>query len=220
MGWDFEAYHGTRETWVREFARRNSMEPVYIAVRGTTIYAALKYTGIERKTYSGIDVSGKTFGLVILTAHDRKDRCNFGTKLISEDMGPNESEAPAALIKCLSPLGEMYQPGSNSFEWAGNWRQRCMDNAKKPAEQKIEVGTIIKLSEPITFTNGQNGEIFRSIGGGKWKILVRLQEGGFDELPGIYRMVAKRQMFEILNPKPQKKVIAAPRQVAQVLSLF
>lgn len=122
MGWTFTNCdrnpNAERELIMREFDWEDDnfkQFPVYHTRRGNVHYLAVK-------TVHKCDGSFTVFGCVVLTAHDSREYCNFGYKEIYETMGPNESHAPARLIRMLTPT---------DVEWANEWRQRCLENSKR-----------------------------------------------------------------------------------------
>lgn len=100
MGWDYfrpPAGKSTRDILHDELPGITCSTQI-----GRTVYAAFRTS------------SGEVLGLVVLT--DRRGG-QFGYKLISEDMGPCESDCPAAILNLLS------NPAPN--DWARAWRERC-----------------------------------------------------------------------------------------------
>jgi hypothetical protein len=125
MGWTYlEAERGKKSI---DILRDEMSSTQFLAVEqiGSTIYAAIKLASEP----------GRVLGLVALI-HRRGGRCNFGYKLVSEDMGPCESEAPASILNKLT------NPAPN--EWARQWRERCRaHNGGKAARVEARLAEII-----------------------------------------------------------------------------
>lgn len=88
--------------------------PVYHTRRGNVHYLAVKTT---RKA-EGTSI---VFGVVVLTTHDSEDYFNFGHREIDETEGPCYTQAPARLIRMLTPTDS---------EYANEWRKRCLENSR------------------------------------------------------------------------------------------
>src|SRR3546814_10831371 len=71
---------------------------------------------------------------------------------MSENMGPCEADCPAAILELLSPT---------DHEYALDWRARCRANLVLRA-RNISDGDRIRLPEPLTFTDGNVAQGFRS----------------------------------------------------------
>lgn len=128
--------------------------PVKICKRGTTYYVAVR---VVMKDHAG-DVYGfkldaenaYTFAAVFLTSR-RVDA--WGYKDMDETMGPGMSEAPAALLDLLSETTSKY---------ALEWRERCRKNAALRG-RVLKGGEIIRFDEPLTFTDGEQRDVFRVV---------------------------------------------------------
>lgn len=87
-----------------------------------------------------------------------KDYYNFGYKDMTEFCGPCQAECPKRILDLLTPLDEK----DENNNWAVEWRKRCYDKINKKASlPKVKVGDIIKLDEPIGFTNGAKFQYFK-----------------------------------------------------------
>ena len=94
------------------------------------------------------DAAGSyTFAAVFLTS---REAGKWGYKDMDETMGPNEAQAPIKLIDLLSPT---------TSQWARDWRQSCRDNAAL-ASRTLKPGDVIRLSEPLRFTDGSERQTF------------------------------------------------------------
>lgn len=147
MGWLFkpaDTKHNTRLQLVIDDINFSddtaTSKVIYGKQNGSVCYLAVNY----KKHATGEEI---TYGLVALTAIDNRDFCNFGTKYISEDMGPNYFGAPKRLINLLSPT---------QSEYANNWRQECLANVgrttkrAKDAEilRNLPLDTVIRVNDP------------------------------------------------------------------------
>ena len=97
------------------------------AIVGSTVYLAVKYDGKSQHI---------VYGAVILTAYD-KDRREFQTKAMSEDMNPYGYDCPKRILDLLTPA---------TSEGAKEWRRLCAERRaqKKPDNlAKCEFGTIV-----------------------------------------------------------------------------
>jgi hypothetical protein len=78
------------------------------------------------------------------------------TKVVTEDMGPCDSNAPARILDLLSPL-EAFDGG----EYAARWRQRCRDRSAVRSRPAPNSGAVVRFREPIKFTDGATLDTFR-----------------------------------------------------------
>lgn len=92
------------------------------AMRGRTWYAAVRDK-----------LTGAVFGAVTLTdvRKGAPDGFNFGTKEMTESVGPCEDDCPLGILKLLTPT---------EYPYAKEWRERCYAKYKrkpmaKPKEQ-------------------------------------------------------------------------------------
>ncbi len=113
----------------------------YVAVRVQMLGGAAEPGGRDPHDAYDLDATGAyTFAAVFLT---RIDGGEWGYKDMDECMGPNEAEAPLSLLKLLSPTARDYAVG---------WRERCRKTAALKS-RTVTDGDVIKLAEPITFTD-------------------------------------------------------------------
>lgn len=96
---------------------------------------------------------------------------NFGYKDMTEFCGPNISECPERILKLLSPLPD-------DAEFAKNWRERCYARIAKSKElKKIKIGDIVKVDEPVSFTNGSEYSYFKKAKGvNRWRGMNKIGE--------------------------------------------
>lgn len=114
MGWTSFYVDGKvdrKEECRREFSKYPEWATILKdAMVGTTYYAAMKMTATE-----------EVFCLVVLTSiRDGQ----FFYKDMTDTMGPSECHCPVGIIKLLTPTDSQY---------ANEWRQDCIDNAKAKA---------------------------------------------------------------------------------------
>lgn len=101
-----------------------------------------------KKVSSNWYVAVEGQGVVIKT---KVSKGQWGYKIITEDMGPTDAQAPATLIKRLSPT-------ENAFALA--WRNRCLANAITP---KLKVGDILRSPQPINWPDHGDNSRFRVV---------------------------------------------------------
>jgi len=130
--------------------------PVLISQKRNVWYAAVRVEPKGGRLSSGLDATGDyetdasggyTFAAVFLTSRENGE---WGYKSMDETMGPNEAQAPIKLIDLLSPT---------TSQWARDWRQSCRDNAAL-ASRTLKPGDVIRLSEPLRFTDGSERQTF------------------------------------------------------------
>jgi hypothetical protein len=139
-----------RAFFEREFTSIEFLD--FAVVKLTTAYAACRKKD---------NPDGPVFGVVILMHHYRDQYENFCYKEMEEGQGPNEDDCPARILKLLSPLEKVYDPGSFSHEWAGNWRARChakLDQRK--TRPKIKDGDRVRFPAPFEFSDGEKVQEF------------------------------------------------------------
>lgn len=139
MGWTY-SHEDTRYTSRKDLvidqlewedARRKD-QVLYASVKGSTVYAAVKQID---KDCGAVQV----WGVVVLTHVRNADYCNFGVKIIDENMGPCESDAPKKLIHMLSPTKN---------EYAMDWRGRCLlHHERRKTLMSFPYGTIIQVAD-------------------------------------------------------------------------
>lgn len=146
MGWTFREADVDNNTRLQLVMQEYDFEEsrfiskvIYGSQNGSVCYLAVRRTSL-------ITGESKVYGVVVLTAIDRKSDYNFGTKPISEDMGPHYYCAPKKLISLLSPT---------TSAWANEWRQQCLANVGKRNKRSRDArrlrefpcGTKLKLGD-------------------------------------------------------------------------
>lgn len=120
------------------------------AASGSVVYCAVEQ--IE---------TGHVFPVAVQTWRHPRAEQNFTYKEATESQGPNEIQCPQKILDMLSPLDEMYEPGSNAHTWAKQWRDDCIAfNQRMQSQPKIKPGDAIKLSRKVEFQNGIIEDVF------------------------------------------------------------
>lgn len=147
MGWIFrpeDTHNYTRLQIVTDqvnyTCEKYTDKVVYGRQRGSVCYLAVRTTNHETN-------ESVVNGLVVLTSIDSKSSFNFGTKYISETMGPHYYHAPKKLIEMLSPTDSKF---------ANEWRQQCLSNVGKNTKRKkdaeilrsLPLGSVIRIADP------------------------------------------------------------------------
>lgn len=156
MGW--LTMHETRtakQVFLDMYKDEPNFEIVDIAIKNfRTAYIAVK--NLER---------GYIFCQTYMIHRAPKSYYNFGYKPVSEFMGPTNDDCPKKILDKLTPLNKIARMdnfGESSIEWAKNWRERCYKNIEN--SNKLSKGGIIKLNQPINFTNGAIYQYFKKEG--------------------------------------------------------
>jgi hypothetical protein len=108
--------------------------------------------------YQRTEPSGKKYVNAVVVLHNRKDG-EFCYKVMDETAGPCESNCPVKILVSLSPIESFAALGTNSHEWATNWRARCYAAIEKQQNAPGD-GATIRFKEPIKFTDGTEGQTF------------------------------------------------------------
>lgn len=97
-------------------------------------------------------IGGEIFAIVCLVRWNPRDKEGlvFGYKDMDESMGPCEDHCPKSILDLLTPTEK---------EYALDWRRRCRENLARRT-RRVEDGDRIRLSEPMTFTDGHVGQEF------------------------------------------------------------
>lgn len=109
----------------------------------------------------------------------------FGYKDMDEQSGPVEANCPRSILELLT---------SSSHPYALDWRNRCYAMLRLK-ERKVADGDILRLPEPLRFTDGSEHREFRVSKRGS-KIELRTPDGF-----GAYRISRlMERRFEIIRP--------------------
>lgn len=89
----------------------------------------------------------------------RDEMCNFGYKIVSEDMGPGDARCPARILDLLSPLEDLYC--GHSLEHARSWREASRRHLERlEAASKVRAGDLIRFARELEFVDGSRGSEF------------------------------------------------------------
>lgn len=160
MGWLFHNQKLRHETPVqyitREFSHESETAKATVLaaapVRGT-IYAAVRN---EDKT------TGKTYVFCAVILFKNSERSGFGYKDMDESCGPCEVDCPDRILRLLSPVDEIPNPG-----YAAEWRARVaekkvQDRRMRQSVGKLAPGDIIRLPHAVSFrASGVTADRFR-----------------------------------------------------------
>lgn len=96
-------------------------KPKAMATVGEALYLAVP---CNEDSPHGFYKKGDVMGLVVLMRKEADGYTYF--KWIDEFCGPSADEAPAKVLRALSPLPKS---DHQMVAWARGWRQRCRENA-------------------------------------------------------------------------------------------
>jgi len=136
---------------------------------------------------------------VYLLTYDHKSYHNFGYKDMTEFCGPCQAECPKRILDLLTPLED-----KEENNWAIEWRKRCYAKIDKKASlPKVKVGQIIKLEEPIGFTNGGEYQYFKKQERiNRWVGMFIDKAGELVVSYSTVRFIASNFKYEIVDDKP------------------
>ena len=142
MGWlTFPMYQPVKEWFKESWERNENIEVLDVAiVKYRELYAAIK----NKKT-------DEVFAVIYLLTYSPKSHYNFGYKDMNETMGPFYHNCPERILKLLTPTDN---------ETANRWREHVKETHRKRKLMKQMNGKVLKLSEPISFTNGSHYSCF------------------------------------------------------------
>lgn len=117
-----------------------------------TVYMAVKST--DKATGQSY-----VFASVILISNSRKN--GFGYKDMDESVGPCECACPDHIMRLLSPIADMPNPG-----YAADWRARVATHKQTAAElrakrKRLVPGAILILPTKVRFSDGITADTFR-----------------------------------------------------------
>ena len=128
-------------------------------------YRVLAAARVANTVYMAVKVTEKATGnsyvlaAVILISNTRKH--GFGYKDMDETMGPCECACPDRIMRLLSPLEDIPNPG-----YAADWRARVAARKKAAAELRtkrasLQPGSIVTLEREVSFRDGTTAAAFR-----------------------------------------------------------
>lgn len=174
-----KAYLDNQLTWERRDEENGTLDGCRVIKSVST--GSAYYAAVER--YGNDDVVSYVTAVICLVRWNPNAASGeiFGYKDMDENSGPYEAGCPRSVLDCLGPT---------SHPHALDWRNRCYRNLRLK-ERKLADGDIIRLPEPMRFTDGSEHSEFRvvkqgsrieltlSAGGGRFKI-SRLMERRFE----------------------------------------
>lgn len=126
------------------FRRDLGLDIVACGTKDSVFYAAVRVKVLKNK------VAG--FIAQIAWAPTAID--NFSYKAMDETMGPDQARCPESVLRALSPLEELYAPGSPAFNAASEWRNRCWEHIfMRRRRPTVRRGDTIRFAEKIQFRN-------------------------------------------------------------------
>ena len=139
-------YLDAQYNWSRdhEDGSTSSVRVLASCLRNRVYYAAVV------PARNGIDGPATAVICLVRWSPRDKDGDQFGYKSMDEDMGPYQTECPERI---LALLGETDHPH------ALVWRRRCLETLAL-SRRPLEHGMKIRLAEPISFTDGYEGDEF------------------------------------------------------------
>lgn len=164
MGWLFQndpLTHQTPADYItRQFSWTDGKRGATVlatATVGNVIYAAIRNFDDEAGT-------SYVFAGVILFRNSRKD--GFGYKDMCESMGPVECNCPDRIMRLLSPVEQIPNPGY-SAQWraavAARKAERAQRRAGAPAA--LRINDVVRLAHEVTLRpGGLKAQAFRVVG--------------------------------------------------------
>ncbi len=160
MGWLFQSTPLRDETPAQVLARRFTHEDertvatvlATATVRGT-VYAAIRNTDKQAGT-------AYVFCGVFLVRNNVCD--GFGYKAMDESMGPLEADCPGRILRLLSPVEAISNPGS-----AASWRERVARRRLERAGDRhrtaaLVPGRLLRTARPLRFGTVE-ADLFRVV---------------------------------------------------------
>lgn len=152
MGWDFRHMVPVD----RRAGCREEISDRYEILKDRLV-GSVWYAAIRNKT------TGEVKAVVTRTSVRSDEYCNFGTKSITEDMGPFHYDCPESILRLLTPTTDRY---------ANEWRRRCREiSASKETLRNAPFGARLKVvlddDTMLTVVKEKPGYRFKS-----WWLLV------------------------------------------------
>jgi len=145
MGWStlHKPKYQTTKEWFLSNWSGNNYEILDVACVGyTELYAAAKNK-----------VTNEVVAITYMINHYPKSYYNFGYKDMDETVMPYMFNCPERIMKLLTPTDNVH-----SNDWRKNV-YRILNNAKI-----LRKDCIVETFEPINFTNGYSGNLFKKVG--------------------------------------------------------
>lgn len=149
MGWLFQhdklSHQTPAEYFMQHFTHDSEAASATVIATATTpgvVYAAIR--NVNKQT--GVSY---VFCAVVLFKNSDKD--GFGYKDMDEGMGPCEADCPDRIMRLLSPVENIPNPG-----YAADWRSRVATRKANRAKTRslltrLRVGDKVKLAHPAHF---------------------------------------------------------------------
>lgn len=154
-----------------EFCPNEPERLIAASSAGTTVYCVYKTR------------TGARIALVVLTQRSN-EYFNFTYKDMEESMGPSEAKCPKKILELLDPLEVCYSPGSDGYEYAKEWRERCWAEVeRREAKPKVKVGDVVVFPDDSWVTKRTGCSRFRFLGHTK----MQRADGRADSLYRISR---------------------------------
>lgn len=133
---------------------RRTLQVLAAARVGSTVYMAIRSTD-KASTASYV------FAAVILISNTKKH--GFGYKDMDESMGPCQCDCPARIMRLLTPIAGLPNPG-----YAADWRARVAERKNEKRRQRarrqsLRIGSIVTLPSPANFPGSITASTFRVV---------------------------------------------------------
>lgn len=161
MGWTYQVrpkgqsikdFFAAKFAWENEGTRQWLADCAVVSLR--TAYCAVSQT--DKRT-------GETLTNAVVCQLDfaPHDGFNQGYRDVEESMGPREDGCPERILGLLSPVEEIYGPGTDASRWASEWRERCRERIRRRKEKpRLKTGSYLVFDDPIRFANGEKRSVF------------------------------------------------------------
>ncbi|QDJ12267.1 putative cytosolic protein (plasmid) [Roseomonas mucosa] len=180
MGWLVSTPPLTHETPAEYLTREYAFES---PAQRTEVLAAAQVGGAVylavRRTENQGERAGRSYVFCAVVLVFNNAREGFGRKAMDESCGPYEVDCPARILRLLSPVEEIPNPG-----YAAEWRARVAAHATRRREVAAAIRTLrpgqrVRLARPLTFDKkavsadefevvptpaGRRGPVFRPVG--------------------------------------------------------
>jgi len=146
MGWTQFTMHEPIKEWFKK--QWDYTDSDYEVLDSALVHRQTLYGAVRQKS------TGEVFCAVYLIRWSRGYEYNFSYKDMTEFAGPCESACPPKIFKLLTPLTDENDPNG----WARTWRKKV--EVLHETRNKMKKGYVIKLEEPVHFTNGSAYSMF------------------------------------------------------------
>jgi hypothetical protein len=124
-------------------------------------YELLDIAQVKGVLYGALKTpDGDVTAVVILIRWAPKEWYNFGEKGMTESMQPYYWDCPERILDRLTPTDDTYSL---------LWRAQCRHNLDlRKQRPRVKVGALVRFLEPLTFSNGMQGDRFRWVKGSQF----------------------------------------------------